>query len=369
MEYRAVGERVVPGGHLQGVDNQIGAQVLGKRVADAGLGVAVDHRGQVQPALPGRQVGDVPDELRARRVGGEVACDEVGDRAGVAGEGGRGPERAGLARVQVQLTHDRADQFRGDALALAEQGGVDSAVPVGLVRVGEDPLDEGGQVAPALRGRRGWPVAPLVITRRGHADPGAHLHDRVQRLLGIDERELRAHRYSWAKKAAAFPRNSAFIFNSRTSRSSSRRRARSEIDSGGSSSTCAIRYLFTQLPRVPSFTWISRATSAIGRDDSVTIFAASSLNSGVNFLRRSRIDHPPFRAGPYWVRYPESGRLARAVVMLGPQPERGQELSGFVDEVATGLGLGQLARVRLDLTQRPGEELVELVHRSKCPPG
>src|SRR6187397_895434 len=233
-----------------------------------------------------------------------------GIRAGVAGEGGRGPERAGLARVQVQLTHDRADQFRGDALALAEQGGVDSAVPVGLVGVGEDPLGEGGQVAPALRGRRGWPVAPLVITRRGHADPGAHLHDRVQRLLGIDERKLRAHRYSWAKKAAAFPRNSAFIFSSRTSRSSSRRRARSEIDSGGSSSTCAIRYLFTQLPRVPSFTWISRATSAIGRDDSVTIFAASSLNSGVNFLRRSRIDHPPFRAGPYWVRYPESGRLA-----------------------------------------------------------
>jgi hypothetical protein len=34
------------------------------------------------------------------------------------------------------------------------------------------------------------------------------------------------------------------------------------------------------------------------------------LNSGVNFLRRSRIDLPPFRAGPYWVRYPESGRLA-----------------------------------------------------------
>jgi len=45
VEYRAVGERVVPGGHLQGVDDQIGAQVLGERVADAGLGVTVDHRG------------------------------------------------------------------------------------------------------------------------------------------------------------------------------------------------------------------------------------------------------------------------------------------------------------------------------------
>jgi hypothetical protein len=33
-------------------------------------------------------------------------------------------------------------------------------------------------------------------------------------------------------------------------------------------------------------------------EDLITIFTASSLNSGVNFLRRSRIDHPPFRAGP-----------------------------------------------------------------------
>jgi len=87
----------------------------------------------------------------------------------VAGVGGRGPERAGLARVQAPLAHDRADQFRGDALALTGQGGADPAVPVGLVGVG------------------------------------------------------------------------AFIFNSRT--------ARSEIDSGGSSSTCSTRYLCTQLPR------------------------------------------------------------------------------------------------------------------------
>src|SRR3954463_4203170 len=47
-----------------------------------------------------------------------------------------------------------------------------------------------------------------------------------------------------------------------------------------------LRYLCTQLPRVPSCTCISRATSAIGRDVSITIFTASSLNSGVNFLRR-----------------------------------------------------------------------------------
>ena len=59
------------------------------------------------------------------------------------------------------------------------------------------------------------PVTPLIEAGGGHAHPCAHLHDRVLRLLGIDERVARGHRYSWAKKAAAFPRNSAFIFSSR----------------------------------------------------------------------------------------------------------------------------------------------------------
>src|SRR5664279_4171395 len=58
---------------------------------------------------------------------------------------------------------------------------------------------------------------------------------------------------------------------------------------------------------------MSRATSAIGRDVSITIFTASSLNSCVNFLRRSGILHPPFRAGLYWIRCPESPRHARRI--------------------------------------------------------
>src|SRR5664279_2692877 len=61
---------------------------------------------------------------------------------------------------------------------------------------------------------------------------------------------------------------------------------------------------------------MSRATSAIGRDVSITIFTASSLNSCVNFLRRSGILHPPFRAGLYWIRCPESPRQATEVARV-----------------------------------------------------
>src|SRR5689334_12292404 len=150
------------------------------------------------------------------------------------------------------------------------------------------------------------------------------------RLFRVDERVLLAHRYSWAKKAAAFPRNSVVIRNSRFSRSSSRSRARSGRVNGGSSPACSTRYLLTQLPSVPSCTPISRATSAIGRDVSTTSRTASDLNSGVNFRRFSRIDDPPFRAGPYWVRYPKCGRHATSptrgakhltsVIRLVPEP-------------------------------------------------
>src|SRR5215207_821769 len=49
--------------------------------------------------------------------------------------GGGGPERARLAGDQAQLAHDRADQFRGEALALAVQGGMDPAVPVGVLKI------------------------------------------------------------------------------------------------------------------------------------------------------------------------------------------------------------------------------------------
>jgi len=82
-----------------------------------------------------------------------------------------------------------------------------------------------------------------------------------------------------------FFRNSACSRNSRFSRSNSRSRARSLIVNGGSSSACRSRYAVTQLPSVVSLMFNSRATSAIGRDVSITNLTASSLNSGENFLR------------------------------------------------------------------------------------
>src|SRR5512144_2182146 len=199
----------------------------------------------------------------------------------------------------------------------ARPSGPAGRAPAGARRRRPSPrrlLDQQAQVGAPAPGRRFRPRRPLVEPRPGHPKPCARLHDRVARLLRVDELMASVHRYSWAKKAAAFPRNSAFIRSSWFSRSSSRSRARSETVSGGSSSACSTRYLFTQLPRVPSLIWISRATSAIDRDDSITILTASSLNSGVKLLRLLDTPKPPFRKATYRLPCPEFGRLADAMV-------------------------------------------------------
>src|SRR5271166_5765458 len=67
--------------------------------------------------------------------------------------------------------------------------------------------------------------------------------------------------------------------------------------------------MLTQLPSVPSLIPSSFATRAIGRDVSITIFTASSLNSGEK-LFFGRGNYLTFPDGPsYWTDCPEaSGR-------------------------------------------------------------
>src|SRR5450755_1049202 len=91
---------------------------------------------------------------------------------------------------------------------------------------------------------------------------------------------------------------------------------------------------------------MSRATSAIGRDVSITIFTASSLNSCVNFLRRSGILHPPFRAGLYWIRCPESPRHASivGVVEEAGDAEAGGDVAVYSGDADRGDGGADLFR-------------------------
>src|SRR5690606_9850122 len=217
-------------------------------------------------------------EFAARALGGEVSAHQVRHLPFVGVADGGGPVRPRLARDQVQLPHQPADQLGANLLADTDKLGVDTPVAVGLVVVVEQRSDLDLQVFSPLRGGAGRTVQPLVIAGSGHRQPGAHAPDggsitdmsvEPSSVLRIDELILLAHRCSRAKYAAAFFRKMFSISRSRLRRSSSRNLARSETSKGGSSVACFSRYALTQLPNDVSVTSSSRATAAIGDRKSV----------------------------------------------------------------------------------------------------
>src|SRR5204862_4743667 len=100
------------------------------RPADYFPGRAVDDRGQVKPALPGRDIGDVADHFLPGRGSREIAVHQIWDGPGLA-LGGQAPApRPRLAGLQAQLAHELADQLAAGLLAAAHQLGVDAPVPI-----------------------------------------------------------------------------------------------------------------------------------------------------------------------------------------------------------------------------------------------
>lgn len=67
----------MPTGHVQGVDDELGAQVVSDRPAHAPSGVDIDHRGAVHPALAGAVLINVGDPQPVRGIGAEPALDVV----------------------------------------------------------------------------------------------------------------------------------------------------------------------------------------------------------------------------------------------------------------------------------------------------
>jgi hypothetical protein len=121
--------------HLQRVDDELGAHVVGDRPADDPAAVCVLDGGEIEPALPGAHVGDVGDPQHVGPVGPEAPLDEV---AGV-GDADRGPAALDLRQArQADLTHQAPHALARDhdAFAEAQLGGdasraVDAAVLAG----------------------------------------------------------------------------------------------------------------------------------------------------------------------------------------------------------------------------------------------
>ena len=66
-----------PDGHLQGVDDELGAEMIRDRPADDATREGVDHSRQVDLALCCRVLGDIADPESIRSIDCELAVHEV----------------------------------------------------------------------------------------------------------------------------------------------------------------------------------------------------------------------------------------------------------------------------------------------------
>jgi hypothetical protein len=78
--HQAWGGVALGDGHVQGVQDQLGAQVLSHRPADDPAGERVEDHGEVQPALTGALLGDVSDPQAIGSWWTELARDQIRGR-------------------------------------------------------------------------------------------------------------------------------------------------------------------------------------------------------------------------------------------------------------------------------------------------
>src|SRR5215210_1817271 len=273
--------------HVQSIKHEIGFQVVRHGPADDLSGVCVEHEGEVEPSLPGPDVGDVRHPQPIRSLRGEVTLHQVGSRRGTLGpraKGGADFPPAPSASEQPDLSHQPGHAFSGAPHAQRPKLEVDSRRPVGLSAVSVNARDllREQSVGLSPSGRRS--VSPAVETALGDLQGPAHRTHPVVCLLRLHKRvdHLPARRFSSpAKKAAAFFRISR---SSRRTFTSRRRRRSSSFSSvvSPSLSPASISAWFTHLRSVSVATPRSRAIFEMGYFSSEDLASrtASSLNSG-----------------------------------------------------------------------------------------
>jgi len=111
----ALGDR-----HLEGRQDELGAQVGRHRPADDPTAPGVEHHGEVQETAPRRDVGDVGHPELIRAVGPEVPIDEVRRRQ-LAVAAGRGAHVGAAADApQAGLAHQTSHPLAGHPVAVLE---------------------------------------------------------------------------------------------------------------------------------------------------------------------------------------------------------------------------------------------------------
>ena len=104
--------------HLERVQHELGAQMVGHRPADDPAAPGIEHDGEVEEARGGRHEGDVGDPELVRASAREVAVHQVRRRAGVLVAPRRHRATAPVAGAdQPGLAHQPGDPLAAVPLA------------------------------------------------------------------------------------------------------------------------------------------------------------------------------------------------------------------------------------------------------------
>ena len=164
-------------GHLERVEDQLGAQVVGHRPADDAAREGVEHDREMHEAhghrprraCPREGGGDVGDPELVRRHGGEVALHQVGRRPRLAiPSRRRGPAAAVAGTHEPRFAHQPGYALATMPLAGRAQLGVDAQGPVGPAGCGVDRPDALHERGVLSRPHRGRPLQPGVGPRLRH---------------------------------------------------------------------------------------------------------------------------------------------------------------------------------------------------------
>jgi hypothetical protein len=194
--------------HVQGLQDQLGAQMRGHRPAHHPTAPGVHHHGQVQEARPGRDVGDVGHPEPIATLGREVPVHQVRGRTAL-----RIPLRGGdlatpTGSPQPRLTHQASHPLAAHQLAASVQFGVDPRSPIRAPRTCVDSSDSCQKLHIGPRMRRARTTRPCVVSTGGDAQQLTHPAHPVLGLVGAHESEDLdgIDPVSRANQAAAFAR-------------------------------------------------------------------------------------------------------------------------------------------------------------------
>ena len=198
---RPLGRAPAPDRHLEGVDDELGADVVGDGPAHHPTAPGVDDDGQVALALWGGVLGDVHHPEAVRSFGVERTLHQVLGRLGGGVTSGAAPALAPIDARDARLAHEALDAlFRAAGVLAQVKLGMDPRRAIGAPAHAVDVDDRVGQegvVEVLVADRVGLPGIEARGRHLHHPTTGRH--GQVRAGLGDEDVDHFGRAWSLAK--------------------------------------------------------------------------------------------------------------------------------------------------------------------------